>query len=65
MRNHFTLLPPLATPDRVELVLRLPDGRPWCLTLSRGMERFIGYYPRIDGIDAGGPLLRFAAADAA
>ncbi len=43
----------------VELVLRLPDGAPWSLTFSPGIERFIGYYPRLDGIDAGGPLLSF------
>jgi hypothetical protein len=23
------------------------------------MERFIGPYPRVDGIEGGGPLLRF------
>ncbi|MEO7178867.1 MAG: hypothetical protein ABIW83_08485 [Allosphingosinicella sp.] len=45
----------------LELVLRLQDGRPWRLTVATGMERFIGYYPRVDGLDAGGPLLRFRA----
>lgn len=45
----------------LELVLRLEDGSPWRLTVSPGMERFIGYYPRVDGLDAGGPLLRFRA----
>ena len=56
-----------ARPDtpRVELVLRLADGNPWRLTLSPGMERFIGAYPRVEGIDAGGPLLRFEVADPA
>jgi len=43
----------------VELVLRLPDGAPWSLTFSPGIERFIGYYPRLDGIDPGDPLLSF------
>jgi hypothetical protein len=45
--------------QRLELVLRLADGSPWRLTVSPGMERFIGYYPRLEGIDAGGPVLRF------
>jgi len=47
--------------EAVELVLRLPDGRPWSLTFSPGIERFIGYYPRLDGIDPGGALLTFRA----
>jgi hypothetical protein len=49
----------LARPETVELVLRLPDGSPWSLTFSPGMELFIGRYPRLDGIDPGGPLLSF------
>ncbi|MFL6843713.1 MAG: hypothetical protein ACJ8ER_02395 [Allosphingosinicella sp.] len=56
---------PLAAPARVELVLRLADGSPWRLAFSAGMERFIGAYPRLDGIDPGGPLLRFRLADPA
>ncbi len=43
----------------LELVLRLEDGSPWRLIVTPGMERFIGYYPRVDGLDPGGPLLRF------
>lgn len=64
MRIH-PVLSAIADTGRVELVLRLADGSPWCLTMSRGTERFIGYYPRVDGIDAGGPLLRFKVADPA
>jgi hypothetical protein len=45
--------------ETVELLLRLPDGRPWSLTFSPGIERFIGYYPRLDGVDPDGPLLTF------
>ncbi|HEX6376331.1 MAG TPA: hypothetical protein VFZ91_11495 [Allosphingosinicella sp.] len=63
MRIHPTLPPAIVDPGRLELVLRLADGSPWRLTLSAGMERFIGYYPRVDGIDSGGPLLRFRVAD--
>ena len=49
----------------LELELRLEDGSPWRLTVSAGMERFIGHYPLVDGLDAGGPLLRFRPADVA
>jgi hypothetical protein len=62
MRIHPAFLPAIAAPGRLELVLRFEDGSPWRLTVSRGMERFIGYYPLADGLDAGGPLLRFTAA---
>lgn len=65
MRLHPAFLPALADPSRLELVLRLADGSPWRLTVSSGMERFIGYYPRVDGIDAGGPLLSFRVANPA
>lgn len=62
MRIHPALLSAAADPSRLELVLRLEDGSPWRLTVSAGMERFIGYYPRLDGLDAGGPLLKFGIA---
>ena len=64
MRIHPALLAAIADPGRIELVLRRSDGSPWRLTVSRGMERFIGHYPRVDGIDAGGPLLSFRVTDA-
>jgi hypothetical protein len=61
------LLPAFDAADlpRVELELRLADGSPWRLSLAGGMERFIGYYPRLEGIDGGGPLLRYRVADPA
>jgi hypothetical protein len=65
MRSRAAFLPPAADPGRLTLVLRLADGSPWHLSLSPGMERFIGYYPRVEGIDSGGPLLRFRVADPA
>jgi hypothetical protein len=65
MRIHPAFLPAIAAQSRLELVLRLDDGSPWQLTVSAGVERFIGYYPLVDGLDAGGPLLRFRAADSA
>ena len=65
MRIHPSFLPALAARPRVELLLRLEDGRPWSLTVSAGMERFIGYYPKIGGIDSGEPLLSFRAVNPA
>jgi hypothetical protein len=65
MRIHPAFLSAVADPGRLELVLRHVDGTPWRLTVSPGIERFIGFYPRVDGIDSGGPLLRFEVADPA
>ena len=62
MRIHPAFLPAIAR-SRVELELCLDDGSPWTLTLSAGMERFIGYYPKVDGIRSDGPLLSFRAAE--
>ncbi|HEX8467712.1 MAG TPA: hypothetical protein VF620_07900 [Allosphingosinicella sp.] len=62
MRIHPAFLPAIAARPRVELQLCLDDGRPWTLTLSAGMERFIGYYPKVEGLRSGGPLLSFRAA---
>ncbi|HEX8624740.1 MAG TPA: hypothetical protein VF782_06640 [Allosphingosinicella sp.] len=63
MRIHPAFLPAIAASPRVELLLYLDDGSPWTLTLSSGMERFIGYYSKVDGLRSGGPLLSFRAAD--
>lgn len=52
---------PAAEAPRVELLLRAPDGAPWRLSLSAGIERFIGHYPRLEGFSAEGPLLEFRA----
>jgi hypothetical protein len=45
---------------RVDLVLRLPEGEPWIVSFSPGIERFIGYYPRLDEIAPEGTLLSFS-----
>jgi hypothetical protein len=42
---------------RIELELSRPDGEPWSLTVSPGIERFIGYYPRLEGFASAGPVL--------
>lgn len=60
-----TPVPSLHDARRLELVLRAADGSAWTLSVSAGMERFIGHYPRIEGIDPGGPLLSFRLADPA
>jgi hypothetical protein len=44
---------------RVELLLWQPDGDPWTVSFSPGIERFIGQYPRLGGIMSDGPLLEF------
>lgn len=54
-----------ADAPRVELLLRLPDGAPWRLNVSAGVARFIGHYPRLDGIAASGPLLEYRAVSTA
>ena len=42
---------------RVELALTRPDGEPWSLTVSPGVEKYIGYYPRLEGFACAGPVL--------
>lgn len=48
-----------AEPPKVELVLTRQDGSLWSLTMSAGMERFVGSYPRLGAMIAAGPLLAF------
>ena len=45
---------------RVDLVLRLPEGEPWVVSFSPGIERFIGHYPRLEAIAPEGTLLTFS-----
>ena len=64
MKSGFTpIMLPAALAPRVALVLNGLDGAPWRVTFSPGVERFIGHYPRLDGIARGGPLLTFGPAD--
>ena len=44
---------------RVELRLTRPDGSPWTVAFSPGIERFIGPYPRVEGMACEGALLAF------
>jgi hypothetical protein len=64
MRSTF-VFPAAAPAPRVELALRDREGEPWLLTLSCGMERFIGAYPRLPGFECGGGLLAFRQVDGA
>jgi hypothetical protein len=42
----------------IQLRLRTPDGD-WGVTLSPGMERFIGPYPRVPGLSSGSAFLDY------
>jgi len=65
MRNATSHIRPRDSMPCVELELRLDDGSPWRLLVSPGVERFIGHYPLVEGLDPGGALLRFRASDPA
>ncbi|HEU0134944.1 MAG TPA: hypothetical protein VFR28_08980 [Allosphingosinicella sp.] len=52
--------PASASVGRVDLVLRLPEGEPWVVSFSPGIERFIGHYPRFEAIAPEGTLLTFS-----
>ncbi|MET1112422.1 MAG: hypothetical protein ABWX67_12945 [Allosphingosinicella sp.] len=43
----------------MRLSLRTPEGGGWDLIVSLGMERFIGSYSRVPGLDSNGPLLEY------
>ncbi|HEX9947925.1 MAG TPA: hypothetical protein VGA98_10330 [Allosphingosinicella sp.] len=40
-------------------MLRAPSGRRWAVTLSDGMERFIGHYPKVPGFSSDSRLLEY------
>ena len=65
MRNANFRIRPRDFMPNLELELRLEDGSPWRPVVSPGMERFVGRYPLVDGLDCGGALLRFRACGAA
>ena len=48
-------------PAQVELILSRHDGTPWTLTMSAGIERFVGRFPRLPRLLVDGPLLNFRA----
>jgi hypothetical protein len=57
--------PPTALAVRRELSLRTGDGEDWVLSVSPGVERFIGAYPRLPDFDVGAPLIAFRTVAAA
>jgi hypothetical protein len=50
---------PSGLSPKIQLKLRTPDGGGWDLTLSVGMERFIGHYSRVPGLSSDSPLLEY------
>ena len=44
---------------KIRLMLRNPQGAPWGVTLSVGMERFIGPYSRVPGLSSDSSLLEY------
>jgi hypothetical protein len=50
---------------RLELALLTPEGQPWVLKLAPAMVRFIGHYPRVEGIGTDSPLLEYRIAHGA
>jgi hypothetical protein len=61
MKSSMRHAPPreFSIAPRSEILFRLADGSPWRFTMSAGCERFIGFYPRVPGIEADGGVLRF------
>lgn len=58
MQPHAPFASRAAT-GQVQLMLQDAAGDPWPLTLSPAMVRFIGRYPRVEGIGRDGGLLLF------
>lgn len=66
MTNAMQPLPPglmfqRPEPAQVELVLYRADGTPWTLSMSAGVERFVGRFPRLPRLLIDGPLLQYRA----
>lgn len=47
------------SPKRVQLVLPGADGGAWSVTMSKGIERFIGAYVRVPALRPDSKLLQF------
>ncbi len=57
MRSNCPL--PSRQSPQIQLNLRTPEGGAWDLTVSAGMERFIGHYSQVPGLASGSPLLEY------
>lgn len=53
------LMFPRAESAQVELILTRHDGTPWVLSMSAGIERFVGRFPRLPRLLIDGPLLSY------
>lgn len=51
--------------SKIQLMLRTPDGGRWGLTVSAGMDRFIGLYSQVPGLGSDSPLLKYQPVDRA
>ena len=47
--------------DIITLSLWTPEGAPWVLSMSAGMEVFIGRYQRLKNFNTGGGLIRYSS----
>ncbi len=47
---------------RIRLLLLDDSGGHWCVTMSPGVERFIGCYPRLDAFVGDEQVLRYEVA---
>lgn len=45
--------------SKIRLQLKTPDGDGWDLTVSVGMERFIGHYSQVPGLRSESRLLDY------
>jgi hypothetical protein len=45
----------------ISLTLWTPEGHPWTLTMSAGMEVFVGRYRRLKDFDCGSGLIRYSS----
>lgn len=50
---------PRRSTAKIQLMLRTPDGGRWGVTVSDGMERFIGHYSRVPGLSSESRLLEY------
>ena len=53
---------PPRSPAKIQLILRTADGGRWDVTVSDGMEIFIGHYSKVPGLNSGSRLLEYRPA---
>ncbi|HEX8307856.1 MAG TPA: hypothetical protein VF645_05495 [Allosphingosinicella sp.] len=50
---------PFRRRPKIQLRLTTAEGQAWDLTVSAGIERFIGHYSRVPGLASDSPLLEY------